>query len=443
MVHEGLDSVLFKNIDIVTEEKVLNGDVFIRNGTIEEISHKISRHAELEINDSGLTLIPGVIDPHVHFRDPGAAHKETIETGSRAAASGGVTSFFDMPNTHPLTVTAEAMQDKKNIAKQTSLINYNFFIGANNDNLDVLNTVENVPGIKIFVGSSTGNMLVDSDEKLRAIFSTGNRLIAVHSEDETEVQSNYETWKSSTDVSHHLNIRTVSAALRCTKRLVQLSKKYQRRLHICHLTTEEEAVFLENEKAYPLITTEVTPQHLFLEAPQLYEKLGTFAQINPPIREKRHRMALWKALKKGVISCIGTDHAPHTIEEKMKGFPHAPSGMPGVETSLPLLLTQVNKGNCSLNEVVRWMCASPASLYQIPNKGMIKVGFDADLTVIDMKKKYTIRNQNMQTKCQWSAFDGEEVSGSVVATFVNGNMVYREGDFFDKIKGKEIRIGYR
>jgi dihydroorotase len=438
----GTESVLFKGITFVAPDGIKTGDVLVKKGKIAAIEPSLPEHAEVIIKEKGLTLIPGVIDPHVHFRDPGAPRKETLETGSKAAASGGVTSFFDMPNTNPLTVTIEAMADKKAIAAKSSLVNYNFFIGANTENFDVLNDVENVAGIKIFVGSSTGNMCVDSDEHLTRIFSQGKRLITVHSENETEVQENAEKYASSNDVLDHLNIRTVNAAITSTKRLVAMAEKYQRRLHIAHLTTQEEVEFLAEKNLSPLVTTEVTPQHFLLWAPDIYNKIGNYAKINPPIREKRHAEALAKGLKSGVIEIIGTDHAPHTKEDKNQDFQKAPSGMPGVETSLPLMLTQMHKGFCSLEEIVEWMCHGPARLYSIQNKGRLEVGYDADLTLLDLNRSYTLRNDDMLSKCGWTAFDGAEIKGGVVATFVNGNLVYREKDFFDEIKGQEIQIGF-
>ena len=433
------ESILFKGVTMVLPEGVREGDLRVVDGKIQDIDASLSEHADLIIKNAGLTLIPGVIDPHVHFRDPGITHKESIETGSRAAASGGVTSFFEMPNTKPATVTAEALAQKKDIASKTSLINYNFFIGATNDNLDVLNSVENVPGIKIFVGSSTGNMLVDGNEELEAIFSTGNRLIAVHSEDEGILAANAAEHMGRTDAAVHMDMRSEEAAIACTKRLVALSQKYDRRLHICHLTTQEEAEFLKDVVG-GLITTEVSPQHLLLHGPEIYEKFGTLAKINPPIRRKRHQQALFKALKAGTISCIATDHAPHLLEEKNQPYAKAPSGMPMVELSLPIMLDQVNKGFFSLKEVVQLMCSAPASVYGIPYKGCLSVGYHGDLTLIDMNATHQVKNETMMTKAGWSVFDGQTLTGKPIATFVNGNMVYREGDFFDEIKGQEVKF---
>jgi dihydroorotase len=435
------ESILFKKVLIVSSKESKEGDVLVENGKITKIAPFIHPHASLIIEEKGLALFPGVIDTHVHFREPGLEKKETIYSGSKAGISGGVTSFFEMPNTNPLAVSVATVEAKKKIASETSLSNYNFFIGANKENLDELYKIENVPGIKIFVGSSTGNMLVDTDEHLLPIFQKkSNRLIAIHSEDEAQVRRNAERYKESTDVKDFLKIRTVEAALSSTKRMVAMALKTQRRLHVCHLTTQEEAEFLAQLPDRGAITTEVSPQHLFLWAPDIYDKIGTFAQINPPIREKRHADALWRALKSGVIQSVATDHAPHRISEKENRFGRAPSGMPGIETSLSLLLTETANGRCSINDVVRWMCEAPTQVYRIENKGFIKEGFDADLVLVDLKKKKRIERNAIVSKCGWSAFEGWEVIGVPIATFVNGNLVYREGDFFEGIKGKEVRI---
>lgn len=435
------ESILFKNVQLLCDDDIKQGDLFVKGGKIQEIGPSINRAAELELNEPSLMLMPGCIDPHVHFRDPGAEWKEDLESGSRAAAAGGVTSFFDMPNTSPATTTEELMAEKKEIASKKSLVNYNFYIGATPDNCDDLNNCDNVPGIKIYVGSSTGSLLVDQQENLRRIFKSGRRLIAVHSENEEMVQENARRYASSTDVKDHLNVRTTEAAVTCTKELVALSQEFKRRLHICHLTTQEEAEFLASIRPEsPFITTEVSPQHLFLGAPDIYDKLGTFAQINPPIRDKRHGEHLRKALRQGVISCMGTDHAPHTIEEKSQIYGKAPSGMPGVETWLPLMLNWAAQGECSYHDVWRWCSYNVAQIFSIENKGRLEVGCDADLVLIDTKAKYRIENDKQVTKSKWSAFNGRSVQGKIIATYVNGNLVFQEGDFFDDIKGQEVQI---
>ena len=435
-----IESILFKQVELVLPQGIKTGDLLVKDGKIAAFDWNLPSHAESIISGKGLTLLPGVIDPHVHFRDPGFPHKETFETGSKAAASGGVTSFLDMPNTNPATISRDALEKKKHLASQASLINYNFFIGATTDNLEELIQARNIPGIKVFMGSSTGNLLLDKLADLERLFKATPHLIAVHAEDEEMVQENKRRFEGSQDVMDHIRIRTPEAAIKATRLAVSLSNTFKKRLHICHLTTQEEAEFLSTAKTNSLVTTEVCVQHLLLAAPEVYERLGTYAQINPPIRELRHQVALWKALKSGIIDCIATDHAPHTIEEKNEPFGKAHSGMPGVETSLPLMLNQLNQKNCTLEQVVHWMSTAPAQIYGMKNKGKLQVGFDADLVLVDLKAKKTVQNGQLHSKVNWSAFHGQTLQGWPIMTVVNGNPVYREGDFFTEIKGKEIQF---
>jgi dihydroorotase len=435
-----IDSILFRDMSLVTALGLRQADVLVENGKIKTIGWDLPQNAELIVEDSGLLLMPGCIDTHVHFRDPGLTHKEDLESGSRAAASGGVTTFFDMPNTKPSTTTQQLMAAKKRLASQKSLINYNFYIGATEDNLDECLSCENIPGIKIFMGSSTGDLMIKDPQALERFFATGSRLIAVHAEDEAIIAENKARFEGSRDVSDHPFIRSPEAALAATKHAVALAQKYNRRLHICHLTTQEEAIFLSKLETEGLISTEVSPQHLLLSAPSVYDKWGTMGQINPPIREARHGQALWRALKAGTIGSIATDHAPHTIEEKEVGYPRAHSGMPCIEHSLPLMLTLVNQNKCSLVDVVRWMSTHPAAAFGIDKKGRIEEGYDADLILVDMNAKKVIKRENIVSKCGWSAFEGHRLHGLPIATFVNGQLVYREGDFFTDIKGKEAKI---
>ena len=433
-------STLIQNAIVMTPKGPAVADVLVENGIIRSVGASLKASGAKVIDATGLTLIPGAIDPQVHFREPGMEWKEDLGSGSRAAAAGGVTAFLEMPNTSPPTVTVELMDAKKKIAASKCLVNYNFFIGATPDNLDELLAVKNVCGIKIFMGASTGSLLVDKLADLDRIFSRGNRLIAVHAEDEALIRENKTRYAGVTGVENHALIRSPEVALRATRTAVELSRKYRRRLHILHMTTQEEAEFLAKEKAGLPVSAEVCPQHFLLTAPECYERLGTYAQMNPPLREKRHGEALWHALKTGVIDCIATDHAPHTREEKDKGFPHAPSGMPGVETSLPLMLNRVNQGLCSLAEVVRWMCENPARLYGLKNKGRIEPGYDADLVLLDMAREKTIENGKLQTKVNWSPYHGWKTKGWPVVTMVNGNVVYREGEFFTDILGREMIV---
>jgi len=324
------------------------------------------------------------------------------------------------------------------LAAEKSVVNYGFFMGATPNNLEELNAVENVCGIKIFMGSSTGNLLVDDPDVLEKIFANGSRLIAVHAEDESVLQENKELLKDISDVRIHPLLRNESVALRATKLAVQFSLKYRRRLHILHLTTEDECDFLRTLPREHRISTEVCPQNFTLTAPECYEQLGTLAQMNPPLRTKRHADALWQALKDGIIDCIATDHAPHTLAEKDQPYGKAPAGMPGVETSLALMLDRVNRNVCTLQEVVYWMSESPAKLYAMQGKGRIEVGQDADLVLVDMSLKKTVTNGELQTRVNWSPYHGMELKGWPVQTIVNGQTVFMNGEVDKSVRGREI-----
>ncbi len=430
-------SLTIRNAEVVLPGSVQRTDVSVVNGAINAIGSAIPDIGEV-IDAEGLHLLPGIIDPQVHFREPGAVHKEDLHSGSCAAAAGGVTSFLDMPNNTPPVTTRKRMAEKKQLAAEKSVVNYGFFIGATPENLEELNAVENVCGIKIFMGSSTGDLLVEDSETLETIFSNGSKLIAVHAEDESILQANMKLLKDINDVRVHSRIRDEAAALRATKLAVRLSLKYQRRLHVLHLTTEEECDFLRTLPREHHISTEVCPQHFVLTSPECYELLGTKAQMNPPLRTQRHADSLWNALKDGIINCIATDHAPHTLEEKDQPFGKSPSGMPGVETSLALMLDRANRSLCTLQDVVNWMSESPAKLYRMRGKGRIEVGYDADLVLIDMSLKKTVTNGTLNTKVNWSPFHGMELQGWPVRTIVNGQTVFSNGEVDKSIRGKEI-----
>ena len=430
-------SLTIRNAGVVLPGNIQKTDVSVINGVINAIGAEIPDVGEV-VDAQGLFLIPGIIDPQVHFREPGADHKEDLHSGSCAAAAGGVTSFLDMPNNNPPVTTRKRMEEKKQLAAEKSVVNYGFFIGATPDNLEELNAVENVCGIKIFMGASTGDLLVDDPDILESIFANGTKLIAVHAEDESILQANRKLMKDFDDVRVHSRIRDESAALSATKLAVRLSLKYQRRLHILHLTTEEECDFLRTLPREHHISTEVCPQHLVLTSPECYEHLGTKAQMNPPIRTKRHTGALSQALKDGIIDCIATDHAPHTLAEKEQPYGKSPSGMPGVETSLALMLDRVNRDLCTLPEVVYWMSESPAKLYKMHGKGRIEVGQDADLALINMSLKKKVTNGKLHTRVNWSPFDGMELQGWPVRTIVNGQTVFLNGEINKSVRGKEI-----
>jgi len=414
----------------------LVGDVEICEGKILRVAPSIAAVGDREIMAKGLTLLPGVIDPQVHFREPGLEHKEDLFTASCACAKGGVTSFLEMPNTRPLTTTQAALDDKLSRAAEKCLVNYGFFIGATAENLPDLLTANPTPGIKVFMGSMHGQLLVDGEATLEAIFAAGDRLIAVHAEDQARINQRRQEFAGVSDVAVHSQIQDNQAALLATQLALKLSNKYQRRLHILHLSTGDEAEFLRQEKP-SWVTAEVTPQHLLLNT-SAYEKIGSLAQMNPPLRAPRDNELLWQALLDGVIDFIATDHAPHTLAEKAQDYPNTPSGMPGVETSLPLMLTQAVQGRCTVAQVANWMSAAVAKAYKIPNKGKIAPGFDADLVLVDLDNYRLVVREEMVTKCGWSPFEGWNLTGWPVVTVVGGKVVFEKGKLNTTVRGEAL-----
>jgi len=405
-----LSSLIIRNARIAASDGTLtDGDVYCVDQRIEKIAPGIETNADTEIDANGLTLLPGAIDPQVHFREPGNEYKEDLGTGSRAAVRGGVTSFLEMPNTSPSTTNQAALDEKLARAATKCVANYGFFIGATPDNLEALNTVSPACGIKIFMGSSTGSLLVNKKKDLENIFAHGERLIAVHAEDEARINSRIAEFTGRTDPEAHSEIRDNECARLATELALELSKKYERRLHILHLSTKEEVAMLRADKP-DWVTAEAIPNHLLLNVAD-YKTQGAFVQMNPPIREQADNEALWSGLHDNVIDIIATDHAPHTLAEKKKPYPETPSGMPGVETSLPLMLTEMKKGRCTLAEILKWMCYGPAKCYRIPNKGKILEGWDADLTLVDLDNSRPVLNEEVFSKSGWSAYAGRELFG--------------------------------
>lgn len=414
-------------------------DVLVRGKTIAEVASEISVTDALEIDGTGLTLLPGAIDPQVHFREPGLEYKEDLFTASCACAKGGVTSFLEMPNTKPLTTNQAALDDKLQRAASKCLVNYGFFIGATADNLSELVSVNPACGIKIFMGSMKGPLLVNDDAVLEKIFATGDRLIAVHAEDPARIAERRSQFAGINDPAIHSQIQDSQAALLATQKALSLSKKYQRRLHILHLSTAEEAELLRRDKP-AWVTAEVTPQHLLLNT-EAYATLGSKAQMNPPLRSPRDNEILWQALLDGVLDFIATDHAPHTLEEKAKDYPDTPSGMPGVETSLPLMLTQAAQGRCTVAQVANWMSAAPAKAYRISNKGAIAPGYDADLVLVDLENYRPVLAENLSTKCGWSPFEGWSLTGWPVVTIVGGRVAFDRGQLNLEVRGDALKFG--
>ncbi|WP_204106336.1 MULTISPECIES: dihydroorotase [Spirulina sp. CCY15215] len=418
----------------------LLGDVQIRQGKIARIAEAIAPEAGDDVLDAqGLTMFPGVIDPQVHFREPGLEYKEDLFTATCACARGGVTSFLEMPNTRPLTTTQAILDDKLKLASQKCLVNYGFFMGATAENLPDLREANPSCGIKIFMGSAHGALLVSTEAEIEPIFAEGTRLIAVHAEDQQRICDRRQQFQGITEPAIHSTIQDRQAALNATQLALKLSKKYQRRLHILHLSTGDEAELLRQDKP-AWVTTEVTPQHLLLNE-TAYEKIGTLAQMNPPLRTAKDNEILWQALKDGVIDCIATDHAPHTLEEKAKGYPNSPSGMPGVETSLAVMLTQAKAGKCSYAQIANWMAAKPAEAYQIPNKGKIKEGYDADLVLVDLENYHPVLREEVVSKCGWNPFEGWNLTGWAQYTIVGGQVAFERGTINTEVRGKALKFG--
>lgn len=433
-------SLLIRHAQILHPDGELRvGDVLIRGGTIEQVAPEIAIVGDQtirEIDAQGLTLLPGVIDPQVHFREPGLEHKEDLFTASCACAKGGVTSFLEMPNTRPLTTTQATLDDKLQRAAQKCVVNYGFFIGATAELLPDILEANPACGIKIFMGSMHGPLLVNEEEVLDKAFSQGSRLIAVHAENQARIQERRQQFAGMTDPAIHSQIQDNQAALEATELALKLSKKYQRRLHILHLSTAEEAELLRRDKP-AWVTAEVTPQHLLLNT-SAYETIGTLAQMNPPLRSPHDNEVLWQALKDGVLDFIATDHAPHTLEEKAQTYPNSPSGMPGVETSLVLMLTQAMQGRCTVAQVANWMSTAVAKAYRIPNKGAIAPGYDADLVLVDLNTYRPVRREDLLTKCGWSPFEGWNLTGWPVVTIVGGQVVYEHGKVNTEVRGKAL-----
>jgi len=419
------------------------GDLRITDGIISEIADSgalESLDGEMFVDGTGLHLLPGCIDPQVHFRDPGQPDKEDLGSGSAAAASGGITSFLDMPNNVPSITNLEGMQGKLDTAAQKCVTNYGFFIGATEDNVEDLQeavgtrdnpiAIPGICGIKIFMGVSTGTLLVSDKVALERIFTETAGLIAVHAEDEDRMNERRKLVKGRTDVAAHAYYRDDITALLATKLSVELAVKTGHRLHILHLTSGIEADYLADycklpskTEQHPIITTEVLPQHLTFDETDVDEQ-GVRLQMNPPIRYSADRQRLWNRLVDGTIQCIATDHAPHTLEAKSKGFPEAPSGMPGVETSLAVMLTNVNEGKCTLEDVVNWMSTNVADCYQMIGKGKLEVGYDGDIVLVDMNHSAVVKDEDSWTRVGWNPFAGRELVGWPVLTVVDGIPVF-------------------
>jgi dihydroorotase len=444
-----MQNYLIKHISVVNENNISEKDVYIKNGRIEKIDDAIHvKEKVTEINGEGKHLFPGAIDDQVHFREPGLTHKANIYTESKAAVAGGVTSFMEMPNTIPNALTEELLEEKYLIAKQSSLANYSFFMGVSNTNADEvlkMNKRKNdVCGVKIFMGSSTGNMLVDSEPALHKIFSESELLIATHCEDEKIIKENYKNLKSIKPIlspSDHPIIRDENACYTSSSFAVSLAKKYNSRLHILHITTAKELELFTND--IPLkekrITAEVCVHHLHFTADD-YARLGYLIKCNPAIKESKNKEALWKGLLDNRLDVIATDHAPHTMEEKLPPYEHAHSGLPLVQHSLLMMLHYYKEGRISLEKIAEKMSHAVADCFKIKDRGYIREGYFADLVVVDLDKKTTVTKENILYKCAWSPLMGSTFPAEINYTFVNGNCVYGNTLFDESIKGERMNF---
>jgi dihydroorotase len=425
-----------------TTAGLVQADIGVRGGRFAAIGDLGAASAGMVLDAAGLTVLPGVIDTQVHFREPGLEHKEDLESGTRGAVLGGVTAVFEMPNTRPSTLTADDLAAKLQRAHGRAWCDFAFYMGGSAENVEALPTLERLAGccgVKVFMGASTGTLLVPDDATLDRILAHGSRRMAVHCEDEERMNARKGLAQQPGATAHlHPVVRDVESALRATQRLLRLARKHGRRVHVLHVTTEEEMLFLRDHK--DIATVEATPQHLTLAAPDCYDRLGTFAQMNPPIREARHREGLWRAVRDGTVDVIGSDHAPHTRAEKAQPYPQSPSGMPGVQTLLPLLLDHMNAGRLSLARLVDLTSAGAARIFGLAAKGRIALGYDADLTLVDLAARREITEAWMATKAGWTPFAGMQVTGWPVATIVRGNVVMRDGEMPGTPIGTPVRF---
>ena len=431
--------LIIKNGSCFIDDNLKQQDIGIENSKIVKIG-KLKEDAVETYDAKNLLVLPGCIDTQTHFREPGSTDTEDLHSGSRAAIVGGITAVFEMPNTNPPTSNKKEFQRKLDLAKNRMYCNYAFYFGATADNADDLADLKNLEGccgIKLFAGSSTGNLLVAKETDIEKVFKNSSKVVAVHSEDEEILNINKKLIKNG-DVHSHPIWRSVECAMSSTRRIVRIAEKYNKKAHVLHITTKEEIDFLSQHKGN--ITFEITPQHLTIYAPDCYNKLGTYAQMNPPIRDKSHYDRLWYAVKNNLNDIIGSDHAPHLKINKDKKYPNSPSGMPGVQTLMPVMLNHINDGKLSLNQLIKLVCENPVKIFGIQNKGFIKESYDADFTIVDMNKKIIIKNENIESKCRWSPFNEVEFKGTPVATIIAGKIKMKEGKILGEPDGNPLKF---
>ncbi|MBN9062782.1 MAG: dihydroorotase [Rhizobiales bacterium] len=432
--------LIFSGGTVVNQDGRHRSDIGVTGDRIAFIGDLSMASAGERVDCGGLHILPGVIDTQVHFREPGLTHKEDLETGSRAAVLGGVTAVFEMPNTNPLTVSAETLADKMARATDRMHCDFAFWVGGTHENVKDLRELERLPGaagIKVFMGSSTGTLLVEDDPGVRAILAQVRRRAAFHSEDERMLRERAHL-RVKGDPSSHPVWRSAEVAMRCTERLVRIARETGARIHVLHISTADEMRFLAHHK--DVASCEATPHHLTLVAPDCYERLGAYAQMNPPVRDETHRAGIWEGVRLGVADILGSDHAPHAREEKEHGYPDTHSGMTGVQTLVPIMLDHVNAGRMTLERFVDMTSAGPQRLFNIAGKGRIAVGYDADLTIVDMKRRETIRNEWIGSRCGWTPYDGVDVTGWPVGTVVRGRRVMWEAEILAPSCGRAVRF---
>lgn len=434
-----LFDLIVRSGTVVSHRGEAAADIGIKDGRIAAIGSLGSDSAATVIDATGLHVLPGLIDTQVHFREPGMEQAEDLESGTRGAVLGGITGVFEMPNTKPLTTTPEALADKLKRAEGRAWCDHAFYLGATSENAGNLAEWERTPGccgVKVFMGASTGDLLVPDDQTLKRVLSNGSRRVAIHSEDNARLDER--KIHRGNDVANHPVWRDVESALLSTQRLLAIARDVRRRVHVLHVTTAEEIALLAAHK--DIATVEVTPQHLTLAAPECYRELGARAQMNPPVREARHRDALWHGLRQGIVDVIGSDHAPHSLDAKAKPYPESPSGMTGVQTTVLIMLDHVNKGRLSLQHVTDLLAASPARIFGLIGKGRVAVGYDGDLTIVDLKARRQITRSWIASKAGWSPFEGREVTGWPMFTIIRGQVVMQEDELAATPVGRPLRF---
>ena len=414
-------STLIRNAQVVFPDGVAVSNILLSDGKIASVDAPASTTAEQIVDAQELVLFPGLVDDQVHFREPGLTHKEDLATASRACAAGGVTSFLEMPNTKPAAINQELIEQKYSIAATKSLVNYGFYMGATATNIEALKVATGVPGIKIFIGSSTGDLLVDEQEALERIFAETKVPICAHCEDESTVRANQARLGSNLTIHDHSRIRDYQAAIIATRRSIDLAVRHKHRFHVLHVSTADEIPLLESHGG--LITSELCPHHWYFNVED-YDRLGSLIQMNPSIKAAKDNQLLWQALVEGKIQVVATDHAPHTLEEKSQPYPLSPSGLPAVENYFALLLDRASRGECTWNQIASWTADAPARVWGIVGKGRIEVGYDADVVLVDPKLSRTIENTKQWTKSKWSPWHGTTLQGWPIKTWCNGRCVY-------------------